>query len=95
MDPSVSPLRAATVPRVAPKARLHWDEVRERHVLLYPEGLVALNETAAAILKLCDGERSVERIIATLKLSYQADGIERDVAALLQALAAKGLVTWC
>ena len=95
MDPSVTPLGAAVVPRVAPKARLHWDEVRERHVLLYPEGLVALNETAAAILALCDGERPVEQIVATLKLRYQAEGIERDVMALLQGLAAKGLVSWC
>ena len=94
MDPSVSPLGEATVPHVAPKARLHWDEVRERHVLLYPEGLVALNETAAAIVQLCDGERPVEQIVATLKLRYQADGIERDVATLLHGLAAKGLVTW-
>jgi len=91
-DPSVGSLGAATVPRIASKARLHWDEVRSRHVLLHPEGLVALNETAAAILRLCDGERSVEQVIATLKFTYQADGIERDVATLLQGLAAKGLV---
>ena len=92
MDPSVNPLGAATVPRIAPKARLHWDEVRSRHVLLYPEGLVALNATAAAILQLCDGHRPVEHIVATLKLDYQSDGIERDVFALLQGLAAKGLM---
>ena len=68
MDPSLSPpLREGVVPRVAPKARLHWDEVRERHVLLYPEGLVALNDTAAAILQLCDGDRPVEQIVATLE----------------------------
>jgi pyrroloquinoline quinone biosynthesis protein D len=93
MDSSLSPLGDGVVPRVAPKARLHWDEVRERHVLLYPEGLVALNETAAAILELCDGDRAVAQIVATLKLRYRAEGIERDVAALLQGLAAKGLVT--
>jgi pyrroloquinoline quinone biosynthesis protein D len=92
VDSSVNPLDATTVPRVAPKARLHWDEVRERHVLLYPEGLVALNETAAAILQLCDGDRPVEQIIAALKFRYQAGAIERDVATLLQGLAAKGLV---
>ena len=79
---------------MASKARLHWDEVRERHVLLYPEGLVTLNETAAAILQLCDGERPVDQIVATLKFRYRADGIERDVTALLQGLAAKGLVIW-
>ena len=94
MDPAVTPLGAATVPHVAPKARLHWDEVRARHVLLYPEGLVALNDTAAAILQLCDGLRPVDQIIARLKFRYQAEGIERDVMALLQGLAAKGLVTW-
>ena len=94
MDPAITPLGAATVPHVAPKARLHWDEVRTRHVLLYPEGLVALNDTAAAILQLCDGLRPVDQIIATLKFRYQAEGIERDVTALLQGLAAKGLVTW-
>jgi len=94
VDPTVTPLGAATVPRVAPKARLHWDEVRERHVLLYPEGLVALNDTAAAILQLCDGDRPVELIVATLKFRYQAEGIERDVTALLNGLATKGLVTW-
>jgi pyrroloquinoline quinone biosynthesis protein D len=93
MDSSLSPLGNGVVPRVAPKARLHWDEVRGRHVLLYPEGLVALNETAAAILELCDGDRAVAQIVATLKLRYRAEGIERDVAALLQGLAAKGLVT--
>jgi pyrroloquinoline quinone biosynthesis protein D len=95
MDSSLSPLAAGVVPRVAPKARLHWDEVRERHVLLYPEGLVTLNETAAAILQLCDGERPVAQIIATLERRYRAEGIERDVALLLQGLAAKGLVSWC
>jgi len=77
---------------MAPKARLHWDEVRSRHVLLYPEGLVALNETAAAILQLCDGVRDVEHIVATLKFRYRAEGVERDVVALLQGLAAKGLM---
>jgi pyrroloquinoline quinone biosynthesis protein D len=93
MDSSLSSLGDRVVPRVVPRARLHWDEVRERHVLLYPEGLVALNETAAAILQLCDGDRPVAQIVATLKLRYRSEGIERDVAVLLQGLAAKGLVT--
>ena len=53
----MSPADPATVPRIHPKARLQWDEVRGRDVLLYPEGLVALNPTGAEILKLCDGVR--------------------------------------
>lgn len=82
------------MPHVAPKARLQWDEVRQRHVLLYPEGMVALNPTAAAIVGLCDGARSVADIVAALRQRYGADGIAQDVAALLDGLAAKGLVIY-
>jgi len=79
---------------VAAKARLQWDEVRRRHVLLYPEGLVALNPTGAEILELCDGHRSVADISRTLEQRYAAAGIERDVQEFLAGLTAKGLVLW-
>ncbi|MGH7546692.1 MAG: pyrroloquinoline quinone biosynthesis peptide chaperone PqqD [Gemmatimonadales bacterium] len=87
-------MSAEAVPRIAPKARLEWDEVRGRHVLLYPEGLVALNATGVEILKLCDGTQAFTRIVATLRQRYGAAGIDRDVAAFLDGLAAKGLVMW-
>lgn len=90
----MTPLRADAVPRIAPKARLEWDEARGRHVLLYPEGLVALNTTGVEILKLCDGTQAVTGIVAALQRRYDAAGLERDVAAFLDGLAAKGLVTW-
>ena len=85
---------AGTVPRVAAKARLEWDEVRRRYVLLYPEGLVALNATAAEVLRLCDGELAVGQIVERLKQRYKVGHIEGDVAAFLGSLAAKGLVTY-
>jgi pyrroloquinoline quinone biosynthesis protein D len=84
----------ATIPRLHPKARLQWDAVRQRDVLLYPEGLVALNATGAEILKLCDGTRSVSDVAATLRERYGAPEIEGDVSRLLDALAAKGLVLY-
>ncbi len=90
----MSPANAVAVPRVAPKARLQWDEVRSRHVLLYPEGLVALNATGAEILQLVDGGRTVTDIVATLRQRYGVEGIERDVTAFLDGLAAKGLVSY-
>ncbi len=85
---------AGAVPRVAPKARVQWDEVRGRRVLLYPEGLVALNPTGAEILALCDGARSVADIVETLKQRYGSAAIEHDVSEFLDRLAAKGLVTY-
>jgi len=83
-----------TVPRLHPKARLQHDTVRGRDVLLYPEGLVALNPTGAEILRLCDGVRSVTDVVATLEQRYGSTGVGRDVAAFLDGLAAKGLVTY-
>lgn len=83
-----------TVPRLHPKARLQHDDVRGRDVLLYPEGLVALNATGVAILELCDGKRSLAEIVATLERRYDAGGLERDVTTFLEGLAAKGLVTY-
>ena len=87
-----------SVPRLHPKARLQHDDVRGRDVLLYPEGLVALNPTGAEILELCDGVRSVADVVATLERRYGAaggaGGVERDVTAFLDGLAAKGLVTY-
>jgi len=82
------------VPRLHPKARLQHDDVRGRDVLLYPEGLVALNPTGAEILALCDGFRSVADVVAALAQRYGAAAVEGDVTAFLDGLAAKGLVTY-
>src|SRR5882762_5195150 len=83
-----------TVPRLHPKARLQRDDVRGRDVLLYPEGLVALNPTGAEILALCDGVRSVADVVAALEQRYGSAALERDVTAFLDGRAAKGLVTY-
>jgi len=82
------------IPRLHAKARLQRDEVRGREVLLYPEGLVGLNPTGAEILGLCDGARSLADIVTTLERRYGVTGLERDIAAFLEGLAAKGLVLY-
>ena len=81
-------------PRIVAKARLQWDGVRNRHMLLYPEGVVALNPTAAEILALCDGRRTVDDIVTVLRSKYTSQDITADVQELLAGLAAKGLVTY-
>jgi pyrroloquinoline quinone biosynthesis protein D len=90
----VSPASALAVPRLHAKARLQRDDVRGRDVLLYPEGLVALNATGREILGLCDGVRSLGAIVATLEQRFGTTGLAPDVAAFLDGLAAKGLVTY-
>jgi pyrroloquinoline quinone biosynthesis protein D len=78
-------------PRLATGARLRFDDVREEHLLLVPEGAVRLNVTAAAVLDLCDGERTVDDIASTLAAKYEGASVT-DVHALLDALGARGLV---
>jgi pyrroloquinoline quinone biosynthesis protein D len=79
-------------PHLANGVRLHWDGVRERHVLLYPEGALALNETATAVLELCNGERTVDDIASELGARFEAD-VQTDVQNLLQAMKERGLVS--
>jgi pyrroloquinoline quinone biosynthesis protein D len=58
-------------PTLATKARMQIDKVNGDLVLLYPEGVVMLNETGAAIVKLCDGEHTFAEIVAELAQHYQ------------------------
>jgi pyrroloquinoline quinone biosynthesis protein D len=80
------------VPTLPNGFRLHWDRVRERHVLLFPEGAVALNETAVEVLQLCDGKRTIEDIAAELGTRYEGADVHDDVETLLLSLANRGLV---
>jgi pyrroloquinoline quinone biosynthesis protein D len=79
-------------PQLAVGVRLHWDKVRDRHVLLYPEGALTLNATAVDVLQLCDGVRSLDEISATLSERYSGADVRDDVTELLQAIAQRGLV---
>ena len=79
-------------PRLVDGARLQYDDVREEHFLLIPEGAVRLNETAARVLELCDGERSPEQIAAALSERYSGADVADDVRELLGGMAEHGLV---
>ncbi|HEX5818511.1 MAG TPA: pyrroloquinoline quinone biosynthesis peptide chaperone PqqD [Gemmatimonadales bacterium] len=79
-------------------ARVEFDAVRNRPVLLYPEGAVLLNETGAEILKLLDGRRTLADIAAALKSRYGAEDsasveeILKDVTEYLDGLVARELI---
>jgi pyrroloquinoline quinone biosynthesis protein D len=81
-----------TRPRLVTGARLRYDDVREEHVLLIPEGVVHLNPTAAEVLELCDGERLLDDIVGVLAARYEGADLRDDVVALVDALSRKGLV---
>jgi pyrroloquinoline quinone biosynthesis protein D len=84
-------LTPSSVPKLWRLARLDFDTVRQQHVLVYPEGAVLLNPTGAAILELCDGQRSVAAIAQILAERYNCD-VTDDVTEYLSQLADRELV---
>jgi pyrroloquinoline quinone biosynthesis protein D len=86
------PIRTDSRPRLWRLARLDFDRVRGRPVLLYPEGAMFLNDTGQAILELCDGARTVAEIAAILGQRYSTD-VLADVTEYLEGLANRELVT--
>jgi len=81
-----------TRPRLVTGARLRYDDVREEHLLLVPEGAVRLNPTAAEVLELCDGERSVDEIVELLNGRYDGADVGEDVRELVDGMAERGLL---
>jgi pyrroloquinoline quinone biosynthesis protein D len=74
------------------KARLRYEEVRQTDLLLLPERVVKLNPTGAAILRLCDGRRTVREIVLELESRFKQAGLENDVLEFLSNVSLQGWV---
>jgi pyrroloquinoline quinone biosynthesis protein D len=83
-----------TRPYLPPYLKLRHDAGRGRWLLLAPERILMPDQTAVAVLKLCNGKRTVEEIVESLAEEYSApaDAIRTDVLDLLQGLADKGYI---
>ncbi|MDH3473581.1 MAG: pyrroloquinoline quinone biosynthesis peptide chaperone PqqD [Rhodospirillales bacterium] len=88
-------ISAESVPRLPRGVKLRFDQQRDNWVVLAPERLFVPDPIALEIIKRCDGEANVAAIVDDLAAAFQADRavIERDVNALLQDLADKGVMT--
>ena len=87
-------VQGETRPFLPAYLKLRHDAGRGRWVLLAPERILTPDVTAVAVLKLCDGKRTVEEITEALAKDYAApvDVIRKDVLELLQGLADKGYI---
>jgi pyrroloquinoline quinone biosynthesis protein D len=85
----------ASRPVLPRHAKLKFDETRQVWVILAPERVLAPDEIAVEVLRLCDGVRRVEEMVDQLAAKYTADraDISTDVVAMLQDLADKGFLT--
>jgi pyrroloquinoline quinone biosynthesis protein D len=76
---------------LVPHARFRWDEIRQVHQIVYPEGVLELNESGASIVRRCDGRTTAE-LIADLEQEVSDDNLATDIQTFLARLAEKGLL---
>jgi pyrroloquinoline quinone biosynthesis protein D len=90
----VSELVATSRPRVGNGFRLQWEEAQGSFVLLYPEGMVKLNQSAGEIMKRCDGKADVTAIVADIESAFNAQGLETDVRGFIEVAEKQRWLTW-
>jgi pyrroloquinoline quinone biosynthesis protein D len=80
-------------PRLAGGVRLEIDSTTGKGVLLFPEGILELNETAQEIVTRCDGH-TFREIVLGLAQEYDADleTLSKDVRETLADLQRRRLV---
>jgi pyrroloquinoline quinone biosynthesis protein D len=72
--------------------RMQWEETQGNYVLLYPEGMVKLSQSAAEILKRCDGVRTVPAIVGELEQAFNCNGLRGDVDDFLRVASERGWI---
>jgi coenzyme PQQ biosynthesis protein PqqD len=78
-------------PQLRRGVRAATDPLSDETVLLFPEGVLILNETAAAVVRQCDGCLSVAEVAQAVGEVYDAVAVA-DVMSLLRDLIAQKLM---
>lgn len=81
-------------PRIGSGFRLQWEPAQDCHVLLYPEGMVKLNQSAGEILTRCIGEKTVSEIVTDLEAAFGTSNLIDDVRAFLQMARQQKWISW-
>ena len=86
----MSQLALSERPKLRMPGRMKYDKARQTELLLLPERVVELNEAAGAILRLCDGQRTIAQIIGELESKYGQTGLGDDIVEFFVTAAEKG-----
>ncbi|HEX5394505.1 MAG TPA: pyrroloquinoline quinone biosynthesis peptide chaperone PqqD [Rhodocyclaceae bacterium] len=81
-------------PRLGHGFRFQWEPAQNCHVLLYPEGMVKLNQSAGEILRRCNGETTVGELVADLEQAFSASGLLLEVTHFLNHALQQRWVEW-
>lgn len=73
-----------SVPALNTLFRLQYEDAQESWVLLYPEGMVKLNPSAAEIMQRCDGNKDIDGIVAELEKAFDTEVLVSDVTGFVE-----------
>jgi pyrroloquinoline quinone biosynthesis protein D len=90
--PDYVELAPTDVPIIPPRFRLQWEAAQNAYVLLYPEGMVKLSDSAAQILKRVDGVAAVSAIIEDLEHNFPGADLRADVLEFLSGAHERGWI---
>jgi len=82
---------ADNIIEIDPMYLFRWEEPQQAYVMLYPEGVIKVNDTGAAILKLCDGINTVAELVSELNDIYTTD-VTDSIYKFLEVAHAKGWI---
>ncbi|RPH06942.1 MAG: pyrroloquinoline quinone biosynthesis peptide chaperone PqqD [Alphaproteobacteria bacterium TMED93] len=88
-------LKSDDMPKLPRHAKLRYDEARKKWIINAPERVFELDEIAAEIMQMIDGNLSINQIVDKLANKFEnapKEQISKDVIIMLQSLADKGFV---
>jgi pyrroloquinoline quinone biosynthesis protein D len=85
-------LLSEDVPVIPLRFRLQWEPAQNAYVLLYPEGMVKLSDSAAEILKRVNGAASISSIIQELEGAFPGTDLTADVLEFLSEAHERGWI---
>ena len=70
----ISNISPTMTPSLNSMFRFQWEKAQNCFVLLFPEGMVKLNDSAGEIMQLIDGKKNVQQITDTLQSKFPDAG---------------------
>jgi len=88
-------LELSHIPKLPRHAKLRFDEARKKWIINAPERVFELDEIAAEVMQLVNGNISINSIVDSLHKKFKEasrEQISKDVIIMLQSLADKGFI---
>lgn len=81
-----------TIFKISKLFRLQWEPAQNAHVLLYPEGMVKLNDSAGEIMSRIDGKKTLNQIIVDIETRFNTESVRNDVISFIEIALSQGWI---